>query len=332
MRSIVNSAKALLASIAKGRVPSVENGGKGSTVWSGLADADWVAARQKIDWMSAPYMHEHVQALMGGTHWIEHAREKHLLPLAARLGKSPPNGLNVISIGCGSGWIEKHVLGGKWPIRKLTCVEYDATLLESAKTMLAPFDIEKEFHPFNLNESATADFGVFDVIFFCHSIHHCSDAEGILRFINRTIHRDGLILGCDYFGPARLQVEPEVLELLREIFANLPEALRFNLSKNAVEGEFQPPRISDVADYDPSEAPRSRDIRSLLFSNFPVIETLPMGGTLLRPLITHRAGNFTSAEHLSIIRLLQVFERTLIRNKVLSSDDLFFVLGHSDRF
>ena len=86
-----------------------------------------------------------------------------------------------------------------------------------------------------------------------------------------------------------------------------------------------------MAQADPSEAPRSADLRSLLFSSFPVQEVSPMGGTLLRTLLARRAGNFRNAGDHCILKLLMVLERELIRSGRLSSDNLYFVLGRSDR-
>jgi len=59
------------------------------------------------------------------------------------------------------------------------------------------------------------------------------------------------------------------------------------------------PTISEVRSADISEAVRSSDLRTLLFSNFPGIEIKPMGGTILRWLFQHRAGNFKMGQPLS---------------------------------
>ena len=90
-------------------------------------------------------------------------------------------------------------------------------------------------------------------------------------------------------------------------------------------------RIKDVKDFDHTEAPRSSDLRALLFSTFPVIEKLPMGGTLLRHLLAQRAGNFQTESDFSILKLLFIIERELIISNRIQSDDLFFVLNKSSR-
>jgi hypothetical protein len=90
--------------------------------------------------------------------------------------------------------------------------------------------------------------------------------------------------------------------------------VRFNLGTREIETQFDIDTIETVARSDPSEAPRSSDLRSFLFSLFPVREVSPMGGTLLRPLLAHRAGNFRSESDRCVLKLLMVLERELIRS------------------
>lgn len=303
-----------------------------SNVWSKLNDQEWLDLRSKLDWMSAPWMHHHVTQLMGGLGWIDYARDTHLKPLANnRAQNNVNNGLEMLTLGCGNAWVEMHCLEAGWPISRLHCAEYDESLLQEAQNKLTKYGIEKKFSFFDFNESDQFDFGKFDLIFFCHSFHHCMELESMMEFVNRSLKHDGIVMGCDYFGPSRLQVEPEVEALICQIFEILPEHLRYNISAGTIETIFKGPTLKSIMEDDPSEAPRSRDLRSLLFSNFPVIDIKPMGGTLMRPLLTHRAGNFRSDSDHVIVRLLQLFERTLILERVLTSDDLFFVCGRSDR-
>src|SRR5688572_26298545 len=105
------------------------------TVWSQLNDQQWQELRSKVDWMSAPAMHEHVDALMGGVNWIDYARDRYLAPLAAAFGvadRRGTRGLNMLSVGCGNGWIDMHCLDAGWPVRRIHCLEYDSTLLSAA--------------------------------------------------------------------------------------------------------------------------------------------------------------------------------------------------------
>ncbi|MEM8930528.1 MAG: class I SAM-dependent methyltransferase [Acidobacteriota bacterium] len=297
---------------------------------------DWQERQKLIDWMHAPGMPDYVNRLVSGRsladggHWALYARDRHLAPMRERRGR----GLSVLSLACGSGHVEAFLIDQlEWPVGRLVGLEYDAALRGAAVDHFAPLDCESEVAFFDFNDLGTLDVGTFDVIFTCHSIHHCTDLEGMLAFINRSLEPDGIFMGIDYFGPSRFQIEPEAVEVLHRLFAMLPPHLRRNLQTGDIEEVFARPTIQQVREADPSESPRSSDLRSLLFSNFPTIEVQAMGGTLLRWLLQYRAGNFDpeNPSDLAIVQMLQFIEQTLIEDRTIRSDDLFFVLGRSDR-
>ena len=203
--------------------------------------------------------------------------------------------------------------------------------LRELARILQGFCANQDFQRFDYNQPESVGYEAFDVAFFCHSMHHCTDIERFLTFLNQIVKPDGFILGLDYFGPSRLQLSYEVKRLLEEIFESLPEHLRYNLMTSEVEPTLKVDTIAELTQSDPSEAPRSADLRSLLFSTFPVREVSPMGGTLLRPLLSRRAGNFRSDGDRCILKLLMILERELIRSGGLQSDNLYFVLDKSDR-
>jgi SAM-dependent methyltransferase len=309
------------------------------TAWRTALDADWASMREKVDWKSLTQVHAHVARLMAGPtpadsgDWLARSRDRHLGPLLDLLIgqgiKRPGQGLKLVSLGCGQGNIERAILESNWPLEKMSCLEYDSALLEAARTRLADFEVETEFAFFDFNNTESLDIGRFDVIFFCHSIHHCTNVEGLMDFMKRSLEPHGFILGLDYFGPPRLLIEPHVRKLIDEMFGLLPENLRLNISQGGVvEDHFTTHTIEEIRRADPSEAPRSADLRSLLFASFPPVEILPMGGTILRPLLQHRAGNFRSDSDTTILNLLIMIERLLIETRMVQSDDLYFVCRH----
>ncbi len=307
---------------------------------------EWQERQKRVDWMHAPLMPEYVNRLVSGKelhtggHWALYARDSHLLPLAERLSgagtERSAEGLSMLSLACGSGHIEEFLIDAfEWPISRFVGLEHDAELLAAARdrfSRVSRCTSEFRFFDFNrLNESV----GRFDVVFTCHSIHHCTDLEGLLPFINRCLEPGGIVLGIDFFGPTRFQIEPEAWSVLDELFAVLPPHLRRNLASEdgVVDQALHRATIGEVRDADASESVRSSDLRTLLFSSFPILDLKPMGGTLLRWLLQNRAGNFDpqNSSDLCIIQLLQIIERKLIENREIRSDDLFFVLGKSDR-
>lgn len=308
----------------------------GETTWRQVLDADWNEKRQILDWKGIPAVHDYVARLMTGRSladrgsWLSWTLDRHLQPLRQRFGRD----LSLASFGCGPGGIEEAILReGGWPLSKITLYEYDAALLEDARRKIMSFPIESEFLAFDFNHPPAVD-RRFDVVFFCHSLHHCTDLERFLPFLNRIVSPDGLILGLDYFGPPRLQMDREARKLADEIFSYLPPHLRSNLKEEragAIDHRLELPTIPAVAGYDWSEAPRSADLRSMLFAAFDVVEVLPMGGTLLRNLLAARAGNFRTESDMAILNLTMIIERLAIETRMISSDDLYFVVKPTDR-
>lgn len=304
-----------------------------TSAWRQALGEGWAERRALTDWMGIPEMHAHVARIHAGSEtqrkgdWIDHSLNRYLMPLSQRLGRK----LSMVSFGCGEGNIERICLERGWPISHITCREYDSALLLRTKKNIGDLCETAEFQQFDYNRPDQSSIQAFDVAFFCHSMHHCTDIEQFLPYLNKSIWPDGIILGLDYFGPSRLQLDFHVRSLLEEIFRSFPMHLRLHLGTGEFQDDFRIDTAAEVAQGDPSEAPRSADLRSLLFSSFPALEVSPMGGTLLRPLLAHRMGNFQSDEDKCILRLLMILEREMIRSNAVSSDNLYFVLQRSDR-
>lgn len=294
-------------------------------VWSEMLADDWEQTRAKLDWMSAPGMFHYVAGLLGGD-WPVYIREVHLKPMCKRLRK---RGLRMLTVGCGDARIERAALDRDWPISHITCAERDPALVEAAARNLDGVKARVSAVQFDM-DAPGEPLGRFDVIFFCHSVHHCSRPEILLPFINDCLEPHGVIIGMDYLGAPRNQPPLEAMPLIRKVFDALPMRLRRNLVTDEVAATFRPIHPLAVATHDPSEAPRSADIRGMLFSLFPVVETRPLGGTLLRPILTQRAGNFVTEADATIIRLMQIIEELAITTSAVPSDDMFFVLAKSD--
>jgi SAM-dependent methyltransferase len=303
---------------------------------------EWRAAQHSVDWMSAPGMAAYVNGLVSARamedsgHWASYACREHVRPLLER-GVDGQQGLSMLSLGCGSGHIEASLLADfGWPIARLTGLELDERLREHAAAYFRKEfpALQADFRYFDFNHPAELD-EQSDIVFCCHAIHHATDIEALLPAINGYLKGDGLFIGIDFFGPTRFQIEYDVVTLIRELFDLLPEHFRRDLRdpEGRVVERFDVDLIETVRRADVSEAVRSSDLRTLLFSSFPVIDMKPMGGTLLRWFLQNRAGNFSASnpDHVAIVRLLQVVEREMIASRRIRSDDLFFVLGKSMR-
>jgi hypothetical protein len=312
------------------------------TYWREMLSSEWQARRNLIDWKGIPEIHNYVYRLMstcGGNeveNWLSYSRDRHLLPLLSKMhttGLKPKSEqLSLVSFGCGSGSIEKGLFEHGWPLSKIVCKEYDTALLASAENMLSSIAADKRFDSFNFNNCTSEDGETYDVLFFCHSLHHCQNLERFLPYLNNLMHRESIVLGLDFFGPPRLQVEWQTRKIIERVFRILPERLRQNLFKEGqIDSEIEFTRLDDSIRIDPSECPRSSDLRSLFFSLFEPIDLLPMGGTLLQLLLHGRAGNYNTEDDMAILRLMMLLEEELIKSGRILSNELYFVCPRSNR-
>lgn len=295
--------------------------------------ATFLANRQQLDWMHVPGMGTYVNTMVSGKnpnhggHWARYAAERHVIPLSKKLGRP----LRMVSLGCGASRIERGLMATHgWPVSDYLALEYDEALRDKGKEHFADLpDVEFRSSFFDFNDTRPAPRETFDIVFAHHGIHHATNVEGLLQYINSIMESHSLFVGSEFFGPTRFQVTYEVRQIIDELDRILPDELRLNLKTNEI-GGVKYASLDDMK-YDPSESARSADLRVMLFANFPVIDMKPMGGTLLRWLLQYRAGNFDPSNkyHRSIAALLIHIERDLIRRGTIQSDDLFFVVGKS---
>lgn len=320
---------------------SSDNNERQKTATRATLSREWRDLQTKIDWMHAPHMASYVNSLVSGKdlnaggHWALYARDQHVIPLAeAHPSKFPNRGLSMLSLGCGNGHIEESLISQfEWPISHLVGLEYDALLREDAAARFETIDgCNAEFYFFDFNNCPEVS-KQYDIIFTCHAIHHATELESFLKFINANLKENGLFIGIEFLGPARFQIEYDVFPIIDELFSILPSHLRRDLRtpEMPVTKEFKRVTIDEIIAADPSESVRSSDLRTLLLANFKIHDVKPMGGTLLRWLLQYRAGNFNheNPDHVAIARLLQVIEREMILSRKIQSDDLFFCLGKS---
>lgn len=287
----------------------------------------WRDEQSAIDWMAAPGMAEYVNGLVsnrplnGGGHWAAYANERFVRPLADRLGRP----LRMLSLGCGSGHIEHDAIAEfGWPIDELLGLEYDETLRDAASRSFSDLSVRAQFRFADFNDMPKS-LGPYDLIFVCHALHHVTAMETFFPRVADYLSPHGLFIGIDYFGPNRFQVTKEARSHIERLHERLPAALRRNLRTGSMEMTY--PTVEEVIAADPSEAPRSEEVRRFLDENFGTVETRPMGGTILRWLLNQRAGNYDhrNSLHRQHAEHLQAWEEALIRRGTVASDDLFFV-------
>ena len=122
----------------------------------------------------------------------------------------------------------------------------------------------------------------------------------------------------EFVGPSRFQWSDLQLELMNRLLEVLPERHR----RAAPFERVVRPELEEMKVRDPSESVRSAEILPLLEDHFEIVEHKPYGGTLLHILLSHLmpAFDLEDERELSILRLMFLYERTLIRHGVLPSD------------
>ena len=226
-------------------------------------DAEAVMRRHS-DWMAVPAVRRYLNTMIGGTEhdWPFNWFVKFLN------GRRLPHAL---SIGCGTGALERDL------IRRGICDRVDAfdgstVSLFKAKTEAVAEGFGDAIHYFaaDFNEPVLPR-GVYDAVFFHHSLHHVAKLEKLLRAVMLALKPGGLLYLDEYVGPSRTWWSDERFRHERAVFEKLvPPDLR-------VVPDLPLPIVYE----DPSEGVRSGEIMEQLAVGFDVREFRGYGGNLL---------------------------------------------------
>ena len=163
---------------------------------------------------------------------------------------------------------------------------------------------------------------VYDFVVAKMSLHHFDALEHIYDQVSRSLKPDGVFMFNEFIGPTKYQWSDLQLELMNEILELLPPELKAGAPEY-----LSRPTIEQMDAVDPTEAIRSGEIMSVLERWFSVVEYRPYGGTILQILLAHVMGNFDleRAEHLAVLRLIFLLEKTLVSHRVLPSDFAYVI-------
>jgi SAM-dependent methyltransferase len=240
--------------------------------------------------------------------WVRWVREAHI-PVPLEKG---------ISVGCGTGPLERHLIDGG------ICLEVvgvdvapgavEIARREAAGRPLSYFVVDLETEPL--------PGGPYDVVFFNSVLHHVNRLDFCIDQAYSSLAEGGLLVACEFVGPSRFQWLPEQLRLASDMYGFLPPAYRLNHQVPGTVGALRRADICEMIEGDPSEAVRSSEMMAVLTRYFERLDAREMGGTLLNPLLGGIAGNFDDSSELdsSFIRLAALLEEALIENGELGSD------------
>jgi SAM-dependent methyltransferase len=196
-------------------------------------------------------------------------------------------------------------------------------VIDEAKRLAAAEQIDHINYQVVDLEETELPVNYYDVVFACESVHHFSKLEWLFANVKASLRPGGLFILHEYVGPSQFQFEPRVVEMIDDILALLPAAMRERVSApGTYKSELDVASVEEMNRRDPSEAIRSADILACLTEDFDIIEKKDLGGTLNRGLLQDIIHNFHSGpeERLALLELLLEHEDVLIQEKIIPSD------------
>lgn len=169
--------------------------------------------------------------------------------------------------------------------------------------------------------------GPFDVVAARDALHRLHAAERLGAQVERVLDRSGIFIAREYVGPNRLQFSETQMALVNALLALVPERLRQAADMaEPLERQFAP-ELADMLRFDPTLAVCAEDVEKMIYLHFRVMEEIPLGGTLLAPLLANIGGCFAAddPEAGKILAALADAEMRLISGGLLRSDYKVFI-------
>jgi 2-polyprenyl-3-methyl-5-hydroxy-6-metoxy-1,4-benzoquinol methylase len=270
-------------------------------------------------WVQVPGVKESVNRRATGDpaiEWIDHSA-------SLLAGFTKP--INVLSVGCGFGAIERLLR------RRDYCQHVHGMDIASAAIEAATKAAEAErlkgltYEVADLN---TAEFPKekYDAVYAHASLHHVFHLEHLLDQIKGTLKPGGLFVVQEYVGPSQMQFPRDHLYLADVFLRAIPERYR-RMRDGRVKQQAARLPLDRMNSSDPSEAIRASEIVPLVASRFEVRHFRYIGGTLLLLLFNEIAGNFEAGdtEVMPLVNALIALDNFLIDSKVLPSYHVYMV-------
>lgn len=275
-------------------------------------------------WLAIPLVQSHYQqracADLRYASWVEYCVHEFL-------GARTP-ARRMLSIGCGSGALERHLF------RLNAFIECDGI-------DLAPAAIEKAKHEAKAIGADSIRYVAMDVeldslpherydaVWFDGSLHHIRDLESVCARVHDALNPGGWLFFNEYVGSNYFAFGEWQQACIRHSYGLIPERYRKSFVSDCI-GQPQDraaiPDPEEVRRIDPSEAVRSQDILDVVERLFETRARNWCGGSLLQFLLHGIAGNFdeADADSIRILQMLLDIEDALIDSGSLESDFVVF--------
>ena len=179
----------------------------------------------------------------------------------------------------------------------------------------------------------------YDLIWANGALHHIKDLETVIAKLYNSLKPGGFMICNEYVGPNYYQFKEIQISLINTLWDLMPESLKSNHQvtlkqkvKNIVKrklrirNSFEIRPVEWFLNNDPSEGINSENIIPVLEKTFNKIEIRNFGGTLLHFNDTfYKNFNFKDSEHRAFLEFAFKFEDSLIKSKIISSDNVHMI-------
>ncbi len=264
-----------------------------------------------VDWTMSPAVQRMINRRVSGSadvDWLEWLRRSYF----------PEGAGPVLSIGCGTGGLERELLRRGMCVSAVGIDVAEGALVAASgasdglDVAYLKVDIENEELPP----------GPFDAVFAVAVVHHVNRLGHLANKLHGALKTGGYLFAFEYVGPSRFQWTERQLRLVGDIYSMLPWDHRFHFQAGGtVAYPARTPPCSMIRS-DPSEAVRSAEIEGVLGRYFELVEERDIGGTLLNPLLGGILECFeeSSGYDGGFIEEVGLFEEQMVGAGVLPSD------------
>lgn len=292
----------------------------GASHWDSLVTR--VESKELKGWLDWDLIEEeHIRPQVSGdrsVYYIEHFLRTHVPDRPVE---------RALSLGCGGGNLERSLIDAG-AAHLIDAVDASPASIRLARRLAAehPGGERIRYEVQDVNRIRLEP-GVYDFVVAKMALHHFEALERVFEEVRRALKPGGVFMFNEFVGPSRFQWTDLQLELGNRLLALLPQKNRWSEHGGAPLERLLRPTVEDMIAMDPSEAVRSAEILPVLERSFEIVERKDYGGTLLHDLLTHVMASFDLEDEreLSILRLIFLFERTLVEHGVLSSDFTYVV-------
>jgi 2-polyprenyl-3-methyl-5-hydroxy-6-metoxy-1,4-benzoquinol methylase len=229
----------------------------------------------------------------------------------------PGDRLRVLVLGCGEGWLERSI--APWPfIESIDAVDAAADAVARARAQAPP---NVRYDVVDLNTASLAR-NAYDVVVAHSILHHIENLEHAFDEIAAAMKPDATLIVNEYVGPNRFQFRDDVLAIMNEILACLPDRLLRGEVEPGTHRRRERPSVEEMIANDPTEAVRSEDLEPTIGERFEVLERKTLGGTILMHLLYDIVQNFRfdDPRERAYIEMICEFEGALVDSGAIPSD------------